>query len=451
MIQNKKQILLSTVYKRNNNDVYDYFGSNTNRDFFRFSLPRIESFGLRFIKQNIPEVEIIEFPSWRQYIDKINEKKWDVLGFSFYLNEIHEILEMVNYAREKGIKEIWAGNYGALTESIQRNFDKVFIGYSEDKIAQIFGRSIKNEEIIHPPLISNISFHGFKLNCTGYLFTNRGCNNKCHFCQTPSFCKIPCKISLESIEKVLQYYKKLGISELIVLDESFGLYREHAEDVVDLLDKYGFYWFPMVRADYLGKRLDDWSRKGLIGANFGIESLNQDTLDKMSKNETVEEILNVIKRLKELNKFSVGYYMIGYEDDTIESMKKDILILRDLKLDIYQLCVLTPLPQTQQWKYIEEKYGIFDKDWHHYNAKHLVWNHPNIRPEEMRQFLLTAFDITYSRRKLLETSYNFVTRYMGYRGINGGLSYLMRHTIHANTFDYRPNKMRFLSNSNKAT
>jgi len=439
-----KKILLSTVFHRNKNDVYDYFGSNTSRTFFRFSLPRIESFGLRFIKQNVPEVEIIEYPSWKQYIDKICEQQWDVVGFSFYLNEIHEILEMVNYAREKGVKEIWAGNYGALTESIQKHFDKVFVGYSEDKIAQIFGRNIPNEEIIHPPLISNTSFHGFKLNCQGYLFTNRGCNNNCNFCQTPPFCKKPCKIPIESIEKVLQYYKKLGISELIILDESFGLYRDHAEKVVDLLDKYGFYWFPMVRADYLGQRLDDWSRKGLIGANFGIESLNQNTLDKMSKNETVEEIVNATRKLKQLNKFTVGYYMIGFEDDTIESLKTDICKLRDLKLDIYQICVLTPLPKTPQWKYIEEKYGIFDKDWHHYNAKNLVWNHPNIKPEEMRQFLLKAFNITCSRRQMVETSYNFVLRYMGYRGIYGGLSYLMRHTIHANTFDYLPKEMRLL-------
>jgi radical SAM superfamily enzyme YgiQ (UPF0313 family) len=352
---------------------------------------------------------------------------------------------MVNYAREKGIKEIWAGNYGALTESIQKYFDKVFIGYSEDKIAQIFGRNIKNEEIIHPPLISNTSFHGFKLNCQGYLFTNRGCNNKCHFCQTPSFCKKPCKISLESIEKILQYYKKLGLTEVIILDESFGLFKEHAEDVVDLLVKYGFYWFPMVRADYLGKRLDDWSRKGMIGALTGIESFNQKTLDKMSKNETVEEIVSVVKKLKEMNKMTVGYYMIGYEEDTIESLKKNILKLRDLRLDINQLCVLTPLPQTPQWKYIEEKYGIFDKDWHHYNAKHLVWNHPSIRPEEMRQFLLKAFKIAYPKRRVLETSYDFVKRYIDNRGIYEGLSYLMKHIIHANTFDYLPKKGRFLS------
>ena len=58
---------------------------------------------------------------------------------------------MTEYARKKGVSEIWAGNYGALTESIQKHFDRVFIGYSEDEIAKVLGKRVANEDIIHPP------------------------------------------------------------------------------------------------------------------------------------------------------------------------------------------------------------------------------------------------------------------------------------------------------------
>jgi hypothetical protein len=446
----EKKILLSTVYRRHKNDIYDYFGANSNRSFFRFSIPRVNSFGLRFIKQNIPEVEILEYPNWTQYKQKIQEKQWDIVGFSFYLNEIHEILEMADYARKQNIPELWAGNYGALTEEIQHHFDRVLIGYSEDTIAQLFGKHISNNEIIHPPLISNTSIHGFKLNCQGYLFTNRGCNNKCDFCQTPPFCPKPSKIPLHSIERILQYYKKLGLTEIIILDESFGLYRKHAEKVVDLLDKYGFYWFPMIRADYLKKRIHDWSKKGLIGALTGIESFNQQILDNLGKNETIEEIVSAVKSLNKMNKFSVGYYMVGFPEETVQSIKRDIKKVAALNLDITQLCVITPLPGTPLWDDIKEKYGIIDKDWHHYNAKHLVWNHPNISSKEMRNILLNSFKTVYPPRRVLETSLGFVTRYADYRGFIGGLKYLTKHTIHANTFDYYPKKMRlFLNNSEK--
>lgn len=443
----EKRILLSTVYKRHKDDVYDYFDANSSRIFFKFSIPRIESFGLRFIKQNVQEVEILEYPTWDEYVAKLKEKDWDVVGFSFYLNEIHEILEMTKFARKQGISEIWAGNYGALTTEIQNHFDRVFIGYSEDMIAKELGKKIPNGELIHPPLISyTAAHHGIKLNCQGYLFTNRGCNNRCDFCQTPTFCKKPTKIPLHSIDNVLKYYQRLGITEVIILDESFGCFKNHAEEVVNLLDKYGFYWFPMVRADYLGKRLDDWSKKGLIGALTGIESINQRILDSMGKKETVEEIVSVVKRLKQMNKFTVGYYMIGFEDETVNSILKDLKEVAKLRLDITQLCVITPLPCTPQWEKTEKKYGIFDKDWHHYNCKHLVWNHPRITPEEMRDILKKGFHITYPRKRIIETSYGFMSRYIQNRGLFDGTKYAIKHFIHANTFNYFPMQMRMLPN-----
>jgi len=177
-LKSKKKVLFVTVYLSNKNTRYDYFQANSNSPFFRFSLPRIVSFGLRFLKQNIPEIEILEYPTWNQYQQKIKERDWDIVGFSFYLNEIHEILEMVEYARDHEIPEIWAGNYGGLTKEIQHNFDKVFTGYCEEQIGKYFGRNISKQEIIHPPLIGNTNYHGFKLNFIGYLFTNRGCSSE---------------------------------------------------------------------------------------------------------------------------------------------------------------------------------------------------------------------------------------------------------------------------------
>jgi radical SAM superfamily enzyme YgiQ (UPF0313 family) len=207
----------------------------------------------------------------------------------------------------------------------------------------------------------------------------------------------------------------------------------------------------MVRADYLGKRLDDWSKKGLIGALTGIESLNQNTLDSMGKKERIDEILSVVKKLKKMNKFIVGYYMIGFENETKESILKDLKILKKYRMDAYQLCVLTPLPGTPQWERIEKEYGIFDKNWHHYECKHLVWNHPNITPDEMRALLTKGFKIVYPPRRIIETSHHFVTRYLLDRGFYDGTKYMIKHFIHCNTFDYFPKEIRLIYNNKDNT
>lgn len=135
------RVLFTTAY-RNSSEPYDYIGANT-RSWFRFYWPRIQSFGLRFLKQNIPEIEILEFPTWDEYEKKLQEG-WDVVGLSFYLSETHEAVEMAEAARSAGAGEVWAGNYGALTTAVQDRFDKVFVGYAEHQLAPYFGRQIKD-------------------------------------------------------------------------------------------------------------------------------------------------------------------------------------------------------------------------------------------------------------------------------------------------------------------
>ena len=97
------RVLFTTVYRKGS-EPYDYIGANT-RSWFRFYWPRIQSFGLRFLKQNIPELEILEFPTLDEYKKKLQEG-WDVVGLSFYLSETHEAMEMVEAARHQPVETV---------------------------------------------------------------------------------------------------------------------------------------------------------------------------------------------------------------------------------------------------------------------------------------------------------------------------------------------------------
>jgi radical SAM superfamily enzyme YgiQ (UPF0313 family) len=434
------RVLFTTLYRKGSKP-YDYIGANT-RSWFRFYWPRIQSFGLRFLKQNIPELEILEFPTWEEYLSKLGEG-WDVVGLSFYLSETHEALEMVDAARRAGVGEVWAGNYGALTTAIQDKFDKIFVGYSEHQLAPYFGRQIN--DVIHPPLIEYLNTpFGIKLNIYGVLFTTRGCPVGCKFCQTPVFCNKPDIIPLKSIERVLAYYKENGINVVLIEDENFGCNRRHADQVVELLDEYEMVWGCMARADYLRRKIDEWAemrRKndmkiaGFGGAAIGIENLHQERLDDIKKKEDTEDILETVHKLQKHGFGTVGYYMIGFEDDTKESLKVDIPRLAALKLDITQICVITPLPQTPLWDEIEERYGIWDHDYHNYDGKHMVWNHPQISPAEFPGILDWSFKQTYSWTTPIRTSARVWANAYRYGGL-AGLKEVAAYISRANRFDW---------------
>lgn len=449
------KVLFTTVYK-NSPELYDYIGANARSKWLRFYWPRIQSFGLRFLKQNIPEIEIMEYPTWDEYLKRLDEG-WDVVGFSFYLNETHEILDMVEAARtNKGVGELWAGNYGALTPEIQDRFDKIFVGYAEEAVAPYFDRKIDKNDVIHPPLIEYLdtAFHK-KLNIYGIMFTTRGCGVGCKFCQTPKFCNHPHPVPIESLEKVIAYYKEHDINVVVIEDENFGARRKHADQVVELLDEYEMVWGCMARADYLRKKIDEWvemrmrpdprsgadgrQMKGFAGAAIGIENLHQERLDAINKREGTEDVLETIRLLQSYGLGTVGYYMIGFEDDTKKEIEADIKKLAGLKLDITQICILTPLPQTVLWDEIEERYGIFEKDWHKFDMKHLVWNHPNIPPEDMEDVLDRSLRKVYSRMTPIRTSFRVwanAYRFAGLVGVRAIRSYITR----ANEFDFQPEK-----------
>ncbi len=383
-----ERVLLTTVYT--NGQYYDYIESNVSFP-FRMTWVRRTSYGLRFLKQNVPELEILEYPTREEYLRKL-EEGWDVVGFSFYVNEVPEILEMADLARERGVGELWAGNYGALTPGMELYFDRVFRGYAEEEVASFFGRRIK--EVVHPPLLGTVGTTlGLKFAPVGVLFTTRGCPVGCKFCQTPSFCPRPSIIPLRSVERVLEFYKELGLGYVIILDENFGLFRKHAEEVAELLGEYGFMWVPMIRADLLGEKLEEWRKLGMRGALFGIESFDQRVLDDLEKRERVETVKEVIRKIR-LSWNSpgrgiggIGYYMIGHEEETRESIRAALKELKGLNPGFVQLCILTPLPSTPLWEHLDREYGIFEKDWHKFDCKHLVWNHPHLSPPEMEGLL----------------------------------------------------------------
>ncbi|MBA7624431.1 hypothetical protein ES703_31840 [subsurface metagenome] len=84
---------------------YDYFATNiATKDVPHLQYERYISYGLRFLQANIPGIEILEYPTWAEYLRAIRAG-WDVIGFSFYTNEIPIIRKMVSAARRAGVPE----------------------------------------------------------------------------------------------------------------------------------------------------------------------------------------------------------------------------------------------------------------------------------------------------------------------------------------------------------
>jgi radical SAM superfamily enzyme YgiQ (UPF0313 family) len=218
---------------------------------------------------------------------------------------------------------------------------------------------------------------------SGLLYTSRGCPWTCNFCQTPDFYGKAAQIPLQTIDEILWTYRRRGITGINILDENFGTFTSHSVEVVELLHRHKMRWIALTRVDTLLKNFDAGASKGLFGAHLGIESLNQKSLTGAVKKVSCLDSIRLVKEMGRLNMFVQAFYILGFEQDTVESIRDDIGKLAELDIDVVQVQVLTPYPRTRERSTIEEQYGIADGNLSKYNSRHLVWRHPHIRPQQM--------------------------------------------------------------------
>ncbi len=363
------------------------------------------NFGLHFLKANVPSLQIAEYPTWDEFEELVKFGDYDAVGISFYSNSMAVVVKMISICRKYGVDEVWGGNYGAMTPGADRHFDKVFIGNAEAQIKRL----VENEElgsIKHPVLISDSAPSPLAKSKMGYLYTIRGCGLKCSFCMTPQFAPDLTYIPLDEIRRVLDIYSERGVEYIMIQDETFFQNKAHCRQVMRELSKRGFLWLATTRADHIIGRINEFCDHGMINVYMGIESVNPDNLKKTDKKQEVEKVFEVINRLKDSGCLVAGTYILCFEDDTPESICRDISILDSLGLYTCVFMILTPYFGTSIYSEMKKKNMIIEDCPEKYDDFNLVWRHPKINPSQARELLSFAIRNTcdstnYYKRKVL--------------------------------------------------
>ena len=77
-------------------------------------------------------------------------------------------------------------------------------------------------------------------------------------------------------------------------------------------------------------------------------------------------------------------YILGFENDTPESIKHDLeIIKKELPLDMLEFFILTPLPGSEDHKVLWEKGVWMDPDMNKYDVEHVVTAHPKMTRSRM--------------------------------------------------------------------
>lgn len=128
-----------------------------------------------------------------------------------------------------------------------------------------------------------------------------------------------------------------------------------------------------------GLTQSDYNLMGKAGFRFvlyGLESANQDTLDRLNKNLKVEQIEPSLRMAKKAGLWPHVTVMVGYPWEKKLQINKTICFVEDLfkkgLVNTMQATIVIPYPGTPLFKECEEEGWLKTKDWNMYDMREPV-------------------------------------------------------------------------------
>ena len=146
---------------------------------------------------------------------------------------------------------------------------------------------------------------------------------------------------------------------------------------------------------------------GLRAMSFGVESVAPSTLRKVGRRPIPEpHQREVLQRCRELGIVTAAFYVIGFAEDTWESIGATIDYAIDLGSTVAQFKILTPYPGTPLYKRMQPT--ITERDWERFDGFTPTFTHPSLTHAELRFLLGNAYTRYYMRPSFL-TNYLRIT------------------------------------------
>lgn len=174
-----------------------------------------------------------------------------------------------------------------------------------------------------------------------YLVASKSCSyNKCKFCDERLIWGNRFRIRdyKKIVDEIKYDIEKYGINDFFFWDASITAYpyiKELCNMIIE--ENINCKWTALIRADEISDELAKLMKKaGCYSIEIGIESLNDKILDKMQKGEKVDTIIKAIDILKSNDIVVEGSFLIGYYEDTKDSIIKTIEKSKTLNIDFYR-------------------------------------------------------------------------------------------------------------------
>ncbi len=187
--------------------------------------------------------------------------------------------------------------------------------------------------------------------------TSRGCPRSCVFCDIPMFNQGKWRArSPQHVAAEFQHLQAQGYGALYFVDDQFLLQPKRIEAICQGINDRGvtIRWGCEGRVDSVAQHLFPAMAKAHCRTlMFGIESGSQKILDRLKKEQTLEQVKTAVVNAKRAGIEIVhGFFVVGSPDETVADLRATFDFAAELPLDTFnfnRLCVYRGTPLWQEY------------------------------------------------------------------------------------------------------
>ncbi len=200
--------------------------------------------------------------------------------------------------------------------------------------------------------------------------TSRGCPYKCIYCDIPALGDGKWRDrSPEHVLGELQQLNDEGYRSVYLTDDHFLLKRKRIEAICQgMIDRgLSLRWGCEGRVDSVA--IDEFPLMGKANCRmlaFGIEAGTQEVLDRLKKDQTLEQIETAVNLAKKSGIDTAhGFFLVGSPGETEAQIMESFKFAARLKIDTFGFNRLCAYRGTPLWKeYVDQGIIDDDRDWH---------------------------------------------------------------------------------------
>ncbi len=337
----------------------------------------------------------------------------DLVAITYLISNAPHAYEIADRFRKRKVPVIMGGFHASfLPEEALKHADAVVVGEAEDVFSEII------EDVKHGSLkriykanklhsLKGLPVPRYDLIDKEFILSHtvqatRGCPFNCSFC---SIISLYPGLRVRPIDEVVRDItcfegrNYLQNKMVVFMDNNLIANKRYAKELFRKMKPLKKWWYSQVSIDITKDKelMKLAAESGCKTVFVGIETFSQEILNNMGKHQNkISDYKKAIKTFHEYGIYVTTSHIIGFDADTVESVRKIPEIVHDLDMDMPYLNILTPYYGTNIFdQYIREN-RILTKNWSLYNAFNAVFQPKNMSVNELHSVYLEIWKEIHS-------------------------------------------------------